>query len=403
MDLRHGAASDVGRVREHNEDRFLADTDLRLFAVADGMGGRAAGEIAATIASETLRGSLESRREALSAYVHGSGPRQPHEVTNILCEAFSAASAAVFEASLGAEDRRGMGTTLSALLVAGSHAFVAHVGDSRLYLVRDGAATQITRDHTLIDELVRSGHLSREDACAPEVQRLRNVLARAVGVGPDLLVDALHFETLPGDGFLLCSDGLSHYVDEREIAELVAADAEAAPATLVRLACDRGGHDNVTAVAVLCGRGTSEDEIRGARFRRNAVALAQVPVLAELDPRQSLLVALAAETVEVAPGARVCEEDPATQCLHVVLEGRVKLLRDGAEVGAASSGEWFGDAALVDRWVRTPEAVAVEPTRIARLSREALLAVTLREPEIGSRVLQTFARDVAAGARPAIR
>lgn len=402
MDLRHGAATDVGRVREHNEDRFLADSGLRLYAVADGMGGRAAGEIAATIAADTLRSAIAAHEGALATQGR-DGRLPPHELTNILCEAFSSASGAVFQASLNTEERRGMGTTLSALLVAGPHGFVAHVGDSRVYLVRDGAATQLTRDHTLVDELVRSGHLSREDAGAPEVQRLRNVLARAVGVGPDILVDALHFEVLPGDGFLLCSDGLSHYVDEREIAEIVAADVDQAPACLVQLACDRGGHDNVTAVTVRCVRTTADDDIRAARFRRNAAALARVPVLSELDARQALLVALAAETLEVAAGARVCEEDPPTQSLHVVLEGRVRLLRDGKPVGETAAGEWFGDAALVDRWVRTPEAVAVEPTRIARLSREALLAVTLREPEIGTRVLQTFARSVTAGARPAIR
>ena len=99
----------------------------------------------------------------------------------------------------------------------------------------------------------------------------------------------------------------------------------------------------------------------------------------------------------------MCEEDPPTQSLHIVLEGSVRLLRDGTEVGGAVAGEWFGDSALVDRWVRTPEAVAVEPTRIVRLSREALLGVTLREPEIGAQVLQTFTRSVAAGTRPAIR
>jgi serine/threonine protein phosphatase PrpC len=402
MDFRHRAASDVGRVREHNEDRFVAEPDLRLFAVADGMGGRAAGEVAATIAADSLRAALSAHGERLAAQSR-DGNLPPHEVTNLLCEAFSEASGAVFQASLGAEERRGMGTTLSALLVAGNHAYVAHVGDSRVYLVRDGTATQLTRDHTLVDELVRSGHLSREDAGAPEVQRLRNVLARAVGVGPDILVDALHFEVLPGDGFLLCSDGLSHYVDEREIAEIVSADVDAAPDCLVHLACERGGHDNVTAVAVRCSRSTADDDIRAARFRRNAAALARIPVLAELDARQALLVALAAETIEVPAGARVCEEDPASQSLHVVLEGRVRLLREGKPVGESAPGEWFGDAALVDRWVRTPEAVAIEPTRIARLSREALIAVTLREPEIGTRVLQTFARAVTAGARPAIR
>lgn len=402
MEIRHGAATDVGRVREHNEDRLLADDDLRLYAVADGMGGRAAGEIAATIAADTLRSAVASHRSRIDAHAQGNGVH-PHEITAVLCEAFAAASTAVFEASLESDERRGMGTTLSALLVAGRHGFVAHVGDSRVYLVRDGRASQLTRDHSLIDELVRGGHLTRADAGTPEVQRLRNVLARAVGVGPDLAVDALHFEVLPGDAFVLCSDGLSHYVEGPEIAEAVDDEIESAPARLVRTACDRGGHDNVTVVAVQCTRGTTEDEIRAARFRRNSAALRRVPLLSDLDERQALFVALSTETVEAAPGVLLCAEDAPSQALHVVLEGNVRLLRDGALVGELGAGAWFGDATLVDRWVRSPAAVAVDHVRVARLSRDALVAVTHREPEIGLRVIQAFARSIAAGDRPAVR
>lgn len=395
MRTRHAARTDVGRVRDHNEDRHLVDPALGLFVVADGMGGRAAGEIASQLAVEAVHDLVAGRRDATDALVDGRAGTKFDDIAKMVGESVTSAAQTVFGASLVEADRRGMGTTLTVLLIAGDRAFVAHVGDSRAYLVRGGRATQLTRDHSLVDELVLAGHITREEAGNPELDRLRCVLARAVGVANEVNVDVLHLEVLPGDQFLLCSDGLSHYIDEHEIASQLLGDLDASVDRFVTLACDRGGHDNITALAVRCESTDPLDVDRLRSYERRSAALSRVPLFQSLDPREFLHVLLAAETLEVAPGTIVLREDQPIPALFVVLDGRVRLAREGTPADEAGPGRWFGDASLVDRWVAAPTALAVEPTRLLRLTRDALIAVSRREPEIAPKIVSAFARLAA--------
>ena len=393
MRTRHSARTDVGRVRDHNEDCHLVDPDLRLFVVADGMGGRAAGEIASQLAVEAVKDHVEEARDVVQGFDLGTDVAAA--VARIVGEAVLAAAKSVFGASLLEADRRGMGTTLSVLLISGNRAFVSHVGDSRVYLVRAGRATQITRDHSLVDEMVLAGHLTREEADSPELERLRCVLARAVGVANDVAVDVLDFEVLPGDQFLLCSDGLTHYIDEDEIASHLLGNLDASVDKFVALACERGGHDNITAVAVRCESTEPEDMERLRTYERRSQMLSAVPLLHGLDPREFLHVLLAAESVDAMPGSVVLREDQPIPALFVVLEGRIRLARAGDLGEELGPGRWFGDAALVDRWVSAPTAIAVDRCKLVRLTRDALVGVSRREPEIAPKVVAAFAKCAA--------
>lgn len=396
MRYRYSARTDVGRVREHNEDSHLVDADLGLVVVADGMGGRAAGEVASRMAVQAVREHVEGGRalvEACAAANLGSRTDERADaVAKLLGESVVLAAQAVFGASLAESGQRGMGTTLTTLVLAGDRAFIAHVGDSRAYLVRQGQATQLTRDHSLVDELVLAGQLTREEARSPELERLRCVLARAVGVANEVAVDVQHFEVLPGDHFMLCSDGLTHYLDDVEIAAQLLGNLDASVEKFVSLACERGGHDNITAAAVRCESSDKTDLERLRDFDRRAAALSRVPVLQGLDPREFLHVILAAETVVAEPGTTVLREDSAIPALFVVHEGKVRLSREGRVIGDAGPGAWFGDAALVDRWISAPTAVAADRTRLVRITRESLVAVSRREPEIAPKIVATFAR-----------
>ncbi len=242
MDLQVKAATDIGLRRPQNEDHYAlwipsvpAVRARRgvLLVVADGMGGAQAGEVASHMAVERL----------LEAWRTGQG-----EPLEDLRHAVEAANRAVHVESLTHPERQGMGTTLTALVVRGHEALVAHVGDSRAWLVRDGAARQLTVDHTLVAQLVRDGHITAEEA---RVDPRRNVVTRSVGVAPDVRVDVARVpEPLrEGDTLVLSTDGLHGLVSDAELAERASQpDLAAACDALVALARERGGPDNITVV-----------------------------------------------------------------------------------------------------------------------------------------------------------
>jgi serine/threonine protein phosphatase PrpC len=288
-----GARTDVGRVRATNEDRFVARPPL--FLVADGMGGQNGGEVAASITADLVEA--------------GAADGTIRTVAD-LAQALGRANAAVWERAGADRDLEGMGTTCTAMLVAGPRLLLAHVGDSRAYLLRRGVLRQLTIDHTLIQRLLDEGRLRPEDAAShPQ----RSVIIRAIGAAADLTPDRVVMELEPEDRLLLCSDGLSGPVAEREIATTLATipDPQAAAARLVGLANAAGGIDNVTAVVVdpdrmdQAGAEGLDGEPAGRRLRRRPAGR-QIAVGALLLVLALVIVGLAAAamfTSSIAPAA----------------------------------------------------------------------------------------------------
>jgi protein phosphatase len=223
--LRVGVATDIGRVREKNEDSYLVEEPL--FAVADGMGGHKGGDVASQLALETIEG----------------------EPTADLAKRLRDANAAVFERSQSDRSVTGMGTTVTAVVVEGTSALFAHVGDSRAYLLRAGDLRQLTDDHTLVARMVKSGEITEAEA---EVHPHRSVLTRALGTEPDVIVDEFDVALTDGDRLLLCSDGLTGMVTEEQIVAILSAapDPQDASNRLVRAANRAGGVDNITVVVI---------------------------------------------------------------------------------------------------------------------------------------------------------
>jgi PPM family protein phosphatase len=218
-------ASDPGRKRRRNEDSYVIDPPL--FAVADGMGGAQAGEIASKLAASAVRSGDPGRLEEL----------------------IQEANRRVHQRSVEDAAASGMGTTLTVAEIVGERVTIGHVGDSRAYLVRDGSLEQLTQDHSLVAELVRSGKLTPEEA---EQHPQRSVITRALGTDPDVDVDTFAVEPRSGDLFLLCSDGLTSMVDDRMIERLVEekrGDLDGLVKALIRAANKGGGEDNITVVA----------------------------------------------------------------------------------------------------------------------------------------------------------
>ncbi len=235
------ALSDVGRNRETNEDSYCCEPRVGLYVVADGMGGHVAGEVASRLAVETL----------LRTFRNGGPPTgDPEEAAARMRRAVDEANDRILEQMETHAEQRGMGTTLVALLVSGSWAIIGHVGDSRAYLLRDGELRRLTEDHSWVHEQVRAGLLSAGDA---ERHPLRNVVTRALGSRLRVSLDLCRERILPGDVFLLCSDGLNSMVHDEEIRELLRRyqdEPERACRALVEAANAHGGEDNTTVVVV---------------------------------------------------------------------------------------------------------------------------------------------------------
>ena len=247
--LRAAMLTDVGVVREHNEDFAYVDSAYQFFIVADGMGGHAAGEVASAMAVQAVREALEEARQQLYDFVATPTEDGRKELVALLERAVRTAHQAVFDRGSRETDKQGMGTTLDVVLVAGPEAFVAHVGDSRTYLIRDGQAGQITTDHTVAEVLVIEGKLSVEEA---QLSPLRTILVNAIGVAADVGIEMAHVQLREGDALLVCSDGLHDYfTTEQELADRIAKQApDKALAELISLAKERGGHDNITGIVV---------------------------------------------------------------------------------------------------------------------------------------------------------
>jgi serine/threonine protein phosphatase PrpC len=241
--------TDVGVVRDHNEDSAFMAADRGLFIVADGMGGHAAGEVASAMAVETVRTTLEGSLPEIDAFKKQPSDGGRRQLVQLLQSAVLQAHQAVFQRGQAEPDKAGMGTTLDVVVVAGPEAFVAHVGDSRTYLIRDGRSSQITTDHTVAEVLVIEGKLTIEEA---QVSPLRTILVNAIGVSADVGVEMAHVTLKRGDRLLLCSDGLHDYFPaEEEIALRLSEDKPGdALKEMVELAKTRGGHDNITGVAI---------------------------------------------------------------------------------------------------------------------------------------------------------
>jgi protein phosphatase len=243
MKIVASGVSDIGRVRSANEDSFGLHPDIHFYVIADGMGGHAAGEVASKMAVETISAAMHRLMET-EGKASGDG----------LVRAVKEANQRIFEAGARETALRGMGTTLVALLLDGAEGLIASVGDSRAYLVRGDLIEQITRDHSLVNDYVDRGILTREEA---EHHPMKHVISRALGTNPDVEADLRTLPLAAGDGVLLCSDGLSNKLSPKELLDLInqsEGDPESACKKMVDAANRKGGEDNITLILALCRR-----------------------------------------------------------------------------------------------------------------------------------------------------
>ncbi|MFH1018237.1 MAG: Stp1/IreP family PP2C-type Ser/Thr phosphatase [Pseudomonadota bacterium] len=246
--------TDIGRKRQRNEDSYLVNDKLKLYIVADGMGGHAGGEFASKIAVSTVEEILkgEDRKKSRvqeKSYLDASQSRGGDRFeADRLRDAIARAGSVIVRRASEEPELRGMGTTATIMLFIGDKAYVAHVGDSRAYCVREGKIIQITEDHSLVHEQLKSGLITEEEA---KTHQLKNIITRSVGVQEEVEVDTVVWKVEKDDRYLLCSDGLSNMVTDLEIEQAISVnEPEEASRVLVERANQRGGDDNITLIAL---------------------------------------------------------------------------------------------------------------------------------------------------------
>jgi len=244
-----GARTDVGRVRENNEDAYRVVDALELFVVSDGMGGEANGEVASALAIETIIEHCQSSLQDPAAPFFGETRAGYSSRTNRLTSAVNLANRRIYESAERNLQQRGMGATIVAAWIEGSRMSLSHVGDSRAYLLRAGSLEQLTADHSLVAEQVRQGLITPQQA---ESSELQNVLTRALGPHEDIGVDSAEVMLLPSDTVVLCTDGVTRMASDEEIASILqtTTGAQAAADSIIDLANENGGVDNSTVIVI---------------------------------------------------------------------------------------------------------------------------------------------------------
>ncbi len=393
LDLNFAALTDVGKVREHNEDNYLVDKKLGLFVVCDGMGGHAAGEVASALAVRTFHEEVKREAELLEDYLadkKGGARVSKRDLLNMLEFAVNRASGRVHAEAQRDPSKRGMGTTLVAILIVGSQAFIIHVGDSRLYQLRDGVLQQLTEDHNVYNELIKRKKMPREQV---EKMAQKNAITRAVGVYEHAEPESIVVDLLPGDRFLLCSDGLSGYFEENVdgLGQLLLHPSEdQAVKLMIQAANERGGKDNITACVITVGDPEAKDETRAKQLQLKREILARMPLFRPLNDRELLRVLQVTDVVPYGDGQAIISEGESGDELFIVLSGQAQVVRGEAKIAALNPGDHFGEMALVRSQPRSATVVSEGASELMVIRRSDFFEILRKEHQLAVKLLWQF-------------
>ena len=384
MTIKSWARTDIGRKRKHNEDAFLQDDELGLYIVADGMGGHAAGEVASAQAVKSIREALLAGRPVLEVFRSTPTIEAREHVAQLMEKAVHKACADIHALASGDTNKRGMGTTVVALLCIGKKAVIGHVGDSRVYLFRNGRAHQLTEDHTIIQEQLKRGLITREQIATAEN---KNVITRAVGIQPSVAVDTLVTDLIPGDLYLLCSDGLHGYLADDELPALFAQEKASLADQLIDLANQRGGKDNITAITVAI---ESSDDDEATDVEGKTEILRRIPLFQHMTYKELLAILGIARGRQFEKGQAIIAEGTAGDELFVLFRGRVEVTKNGLLIAQLKPGGQFGEMGLVDQAPRSATVIATETTSAISIDRDSLLKLMRRDSLLAVKLLWSF-------------
>ena len=390
MQLDFWAATDVGKKRDHNEDNFLVDKKLHIFVVADGMGGHAAGEVASSLCVRQVRDAIAKNQDIIQQCREHDTPAVRSQILHLLEHSVQDACSTIYNKAQKEQEKRGMGTTCTLLLVVGNRGFMAHVGDSRMYLMRQGKIHQMSDDHSLINELVKRGKLKLEEIDTSPYRDYKNAVTRAVGVYESVEVDTLDFDILPGDQFHLCSDGLHAYLNDKNMTQILSRpDTKQATERFIDMANRGGGHDNITAVVVRVAAAEEED-IRSKELSLKINVLKGMPIFRYLSYRELVRLMNITQVRRYEDGEVIIEEGSDGEELFILLEGKAKLSKGDAYITTLEQGDHFGEMALVDSAPRSATIAAEDSARLMIITRTDFYEIIRNESKLSVKLLWSF-------------
>lgn len=384
--------TDIGCVRDHNEDALLIDQDLGLYVVCDGLGGHAAGEVASQLACSTIQDHIKQRPELLAA-ARGETTNVDRRdaAVELVQTAVQAANKAIYDKAQTDPKFRGMGCTSVLLLMLGRCAVIAHAGDSRAYLMRGTHLFQLTEDHSWIDEQLKRGLITPEQARRRDDQ---SRITRAVGTRPQVEAETLFFDLLSRDRFLLCSDGLTRHLAEEDFYQHFAQAEQAKsmlemPGKIVQLAKDRGGYDNITALVINI---SEVDEAHDQLIFRKFDVIKQVPLFKYFNYMELVKVLSVSKVHSFNTGDLVIRQGDQDQSLYVCIDGSVTVSKNNQPIAKLVKGDFFGEMSLMDKHPRSADVIAAEPSRMLIIDREHFLNLIERERHLGIKILWKICR-----------
>lgn len=399
--LRSFPVTDVGRVRDGNEDSFLVDEKLMLYVVCDGMGGHAAGEVASNVAVHTFRNTLIASRDQIDAFEKGLGTVGREDILRLMEKGVQQACSAVYAEGQKDASKRGMGTTIVAMLIIGSRGFIAHVGDSRVYLMRNQSVHQLTEDHSLINELLKRGRLKPDQI---EKLNMKNAVTRAVGVYESVEADTMDLDVLAGDRFLLCSDGLTEYVELADIARIFTENAEEKVSqTFIDHANASGGKDNITAVTVFIpDDGVGLDRL-AKEVNLKLETLHGMPLFRHLTYQELVRVMNLTEVRTFAPNAPVVTEGEEGDEMFIVLVGEVKVHTGDNTIVKLGPGQHFGEMALLDKAPRSASVSSEGESKLMAMKRRDFFDIVRKDHDVAVKLLWSFLGELTERLRKTSR
>lgn len=388
-------ATDIGQRRDHNEDRIFCDPNMGLFIVCDGMGGHAAGEVAAEMVVDSIVHHLEEGMAEIPE--NAEEDARAKLLGDALERAVLAGNQAVHARGQAEGHKSGMGTTCTALVISGRRASLCHVGDSRCYLVRDEKLYQLSQDHSWVAEMVRMGRMSQDEA---DKSPQRNLLVRSIGPQPVVKVDRLTIDLVAQDTLLLCSDGLhSYFASPSELVELLErGDVSRLPEELIGLGNSRGGHDNLSAVLV---RMPDADDLpaTGRDPRVELAFLGKLDLFSELGLPELVRVRSICSHVSYDNGEPICREGAAGDSMYVLIGGKASVTAQGDHLTDLAPGDHVGEMSLVDARPRSASVFSIGESRWLRIARGEVFRVVRQEPELAVKLLWNFVRVLSSRLR----
>ena len=397
MKVRAGGASLVGKVRDHNEDFYGVDPKGHIFVLADGMGGHAAGEVASRMACEGIVRALLPHREHLVGLADDGRPDSRQTLISALRGAVIAAERAIFESVAANPEQKGMATTLELLFVAAGTAFIAHVGDSRIYLLRGDTGRQLTLDHTVANFLRQQGRSINEIAAHPHKEKL----VRALGMSGGAEIDTLQLDLRLGDRLVMASDGFFRYINNpTHLAQLYGRKEEPQNAAekLCQFAVDRGGEDNVTAICVE----VVDPGVRPTFIETDSKisALGNISLFKDLTYQEMLQIMPITYERRIDTGQAIITEGDPGEELFLLIQGKCDVKSGGIKLAEIEMGQAFGELSLVDKQPRSASVIASETCRVLVIKRSDFDELTNRGP-LATKLLRNVISDLAGRLRKA--